>query len=892
MTVAMEVAFAGRSSELAAIRARAESAAAGAPGVVWIEGEAGAGKTALTDRAVEALPAGFTVVRAEADELAADVPLDLVAQLGVTGADGALPAALELLRDWASRQDAGPLAVVVEDLHWADPASRDALRTAARRLAADRVLLVVTSRPGGPADGWERLSGDPRRCTRIEVGALEPADVAELARLAGTALDARAVERLHVHTGGHALHVRTLLAELTPQQLAADGDLPAPRSLASTTIARLAELPAPARELALALAVLGRPVPLAIAGAVAGVDRPTEALEGLLRTGLVTWRPDGTETVVGFAHPLYRVAVHSDLSPTRRQAVHRAAAVRLGAAEALAHRVAAADGPDPVLVADLLDAAAAESARGARAVAARDLLWASSLETDPAAAERHLLDAATALLAEGQTARVDALRERIAGCAGPRRDLVLGALDWETGDARAAEQALHRAAAADDPAVSAEARARLGTLFMTQARGPEAIDVATGLLARDDLTAAQERAAWTALAVGVQHVRGAPAGLARLAERLPQAATDVPAADAALLTTRGTMRFYANRTGAAVDDLRAVLTLTRGGGGAPDTVARVHLQLAHLLVNAGAWDDAARHAGLAQALIDDERQVWMRAQVHAVRARLDACRGAFDDALTHLATARAAAEELGTVEATVTTIIAAATIGRARGDAAQVVAPFRALVGDGAGRPVPMATSLNWWPMVVSALIETGMLDAAREQHARLQAAVEERALDLAAPLASLRAQFLLADGDVDAAAAAFRDAVALIDADDHVLDRGETHHRLGRLLVAQGKRRDGVEALRRAREVLAGATPFVARVEADLEAAGIHAPRGAGRSPTDLTDRERDVVALVVRGMTNREVAAELYVTDKAVEYHLGNVYGKLGIRSRRELRAALGEA
>ncbi|RTL66283.1 MAG: helix-turn-helix transcriptional regulator [Pseudonocardiaceae bacterium] len=799
MAVATGIAFAGRASELAAIRACAEAAAAGAPGVVWIEGEAGAGKTALTDRGVEELPAGFTVVRAEADELAADVPFDLVAQLGVTGADGALPAALELLRDWASRQDAGPLAVVVEDLHWADPASRDALRTAARRLAADAVLLIVTSRPGGPADGWERLAADARRCTRIEVGALAPGDVAELARLAGVALDARAAERLHVHTGGHALHVRTLLAELTPQQLAAEGDLPAPRSLASTTIARLAELPGPARELALAPAVLGRPAPLAVAGAVAGVDGPTEALEALLRTGLVTWRPDGTETVVGFTHPLYRVAVHSDLSPTRRQAVQ----------------------------------------------------WASSLESDPAAAERHL----------------------------------------ETGDARGAEDTLRRAADADEPATSAEARARLGTLLMTQARGPEAIDVATGLLDRDDLTAAQERAAWTALAVGVQHVRGAPAGLARLAERLPQAAADVPAADAALLTTRGTMRFYANRTGAAVDDLGAVLALTRGGGGAPDTVARVHLQLAHLSVNAGAWDDAARHAGLAQALIDDERQVWMRAQVHAVRARLDACRGAFDGALTHLTTARAAAEELGTVEATVTTIIAAATLGRARGDAAAVVVPFRAMVGTDAPR-VPMATSLNWWSMVVSALIDTGRVDAARAQLGLLRAAVEERGLSLAAPLASLEAQLLLAGGDTDGAVARFTEAVTLVDPDDHVLDRGEVHHRLGRLLVAQGKRRDGVARLRRARDVLDGAIPFVTRVEADLEAAGIHAPRGAGRSPTDLTERERDVVALVVRGMTNREVAAELYVSDKAVEYHLGNVYGKLGIRSRRELRAALGEA
>jgi DNA-binding NarL/FixJ family response regulator len=52
------------------------------------------------------------------------------------------------------------------------------------------------------------------------------------------------------------------------------------------------------------------------------------------------------------------------------------------------------------------------------------------------------------------------------------------------------------------------------------------------------------------------------------------------------------------------------------------------------------------------------------------------------------------------------------------------------------------------------------------------------------------------------------------------------------------------------------------------------------------LTEREQDVAALVAKGLTNREVAAELYVSTKAVEYHLGNVFGKLGISSRRELR------
>jgi DNA-binding CsgD family transcriptional regulator len=74
--------------------------------------------------------------------------------------------------------------------------------------------------------------------------------------------------------------------------------------------------------------------------------------------------------------------------------------------------------------------------------------------------------------------------------------------------------------------------------------------------------------------------------------------------------------------------------------------------------------------------------------------------------------------------------------------------------------------------------------------------------------------------------------------------------------------------------------------VEADLASHGITAGRPGSRSPLELTDRERDVAVLVAKGMTNREVAAELYVSQKAVDYHLGHIFGKLGITSRRELR------
>jgi DNA-binding NarL/FixJ family response regulator len=98
-----------------------------------------------------------------------------------------------------------------------------------------------------------------------------------------------------------------------------------------------------------------------------------------------------------------------------------------------------------------------------------------------------------------------------------------------------------------------------------------------------------------------------------------------------------------------------------------------------------------------------------------------------------------------------------------------------------------------------------------------------------------------------------------------------------------------GIDQLRTAHQMLTpvGATPFVAQVDADLAACGLPStPTSRSRSALELTDRERDVATLVAQGLSNPEVAAQLYVSRKAVEYHLRNIYGKLGITSRRALR------
>lgn len=136
-------AFVGRETELAALQDCVRDALAGRARVVWVEAGAGSGKTALLRQALAGLPAGFRVVRAEADELATDAPLAVVAQLA-------------------------PVSPVVAPF-----AAGLALLTAARRLGEDRVVLLVTSRPGGLVeDGWERFSFDADRCRRVTLGPL------------------------------------------------------------------------------------------------------------------------------------------------------------------------------------------------------------------------------------------------------------------------------------------------------------------------------------------------------------------------------------------------------------------------------------------------------------------------------------------------------------------------------------------------------------------------------------------------------------------------------------------------------------------------------------------------------------------------------------------------
>jgi DNA-binding CsgD family transcriptional regulator len=886
----VEQVFVGRDAELTTISQRLAAAAEGHAGVVWIEGDAGFGKTALVRRVIGTLPSDFVVMSAEADELAHEQPFGIVSLLGAATSAGSFAAGLELLSLTGERHDHRPVLVVVEDMHWADAGSREALATMARRLDAEPVALLLTSRPGGgDADGWERIINDEMRCCTIQLGPMPEHQVGEWAHRLDIELTGAQAARLHRHTGGHPLYVKTLLHELTPGQLASSThDLPAPRSLASATIAALAELPEAANHLASALAVLGQRSPLAVVARVAGVAEPAVALESLLKTGFVQWLPGEQNTPIDFVHPLYRLAVYDDLSPTRRQALHRAAAESLGRVAGWPHRVAAAGSADDGLADELEKGAADEIRRGASGLAAKYLMWAVPLTTHRAVADSRLLRGARLLLADGQLERVGELVPEIEACdPGPLRDLVLGSYAYETGDADTAQQLLSSAAAEEDadPSVRADAHIRLSSFYLMQGEPVRQAQAAEAALSLGGADAQISRSAWGSLASAEFSLNGAPAGLAVLEKRLPELPADVAGADGELLAVRGLLRLYAAQTRSGIVDLRAAIRLSRAAFSQQHLPA-AHVYLARALYVVGDWDEALVHARAAQAIVTDDRLSWIRGRAESVIGTVAAARGSWQEAEACLAIAEGAARKASNAAwPELAARVVRSAICRARADAAGVVDALRPLMTDKRVVISQMAV-VAWWPVLVEGLINSGALKHAATELGRLQRHIDDTGMDIGGQVAGQRARLAAASGDPDGAATLFQLAIETIRPDDPLVDRGLVRHHYGRLLHARGNRREAVDHLRTAHELFAGvgAEPYRQAVAHDLASCGIRTT--TKQSPLDFTEREQDVVALVRKGMTNKEVAAEMYVSEKAVEYHLRNVYGKLGISSRRELR------
>lgn len=923
-----------RDVECDAIAAVLDRAVAGEGGPFLIEGPAGIGKTTLLATArAEAEARGMRVLRARGGVLEQELEYAVVRQLverAVLGAGEQRRAALlagpaapaagvlgaqppppdsgpihdpspDLLHGlgWlvAHLADEAPLLLLVDDAHWADPASLRALAYLARRLDGLRVALLVGARVA-EAGEVQPLLDELRLCAGPDV--VRPAELtaAGVGRLLsdafGTPVDGALADACAHATGGNPFFATELAAELAasherpgdvdPGAVAHTGPAAVRRSL----LLRLGHLGAPARALARAVAVLGGEGDLALAAATAGLgpDDAAAGVDALVAAGLLEGGP-----VLRLLHPLVRAAITEDTPPSDRAAAHRRAfralADRGAPDDALVpHALATVPGADPA-VAALLHRAATRALRTGAPESAVVHLRRALVEPPPSAERPAVLaalgraevrqgafadgvahlDHALEGLVHGP-ARTDALRDRaFAAFAGMGMQAAR-----ETVRAAAADLA---ARGQDDDALLLEADLALLAWLSGQRHGLE--------LERHGGLAGQTRAERTILALLAQerHATGAPpAVVVELAERALGGGRLVAEDTSEALSWY--MAAYALLTCEAHEAARATIEDALSDGrrrGSAFARAGALGTRAVLALNQGRPRDAEADARSAARGATPPVMAPVRA-AYVVLALVD--QGDLAGAESALVAGGLAHGPGGP---TVLRWIpwARLRLREAQGRTADVltdVAPLRD--DDAAGSPM---RALAWRALAARALARDGREDEARahadEHLAWARGWGRPGALGVA-----LRASALA--GASTGRVAGLTDAVAVLADSDLRTEEARARHELGVALLRQGHRRDGRAALTTALEVAVDCgADGVARAAADeLAVAGVPAARLRFDA---LTPSERRVAELAAGGGTNREIAQELFVTPKTVENHLTRVYAKLGVGSREALTAAL---
>ncbi|MET0422481.1 MAG: AAA family ATPase [Actinoplanes sp.] len=907
--------FVGRARESERLGNCADEVRSGASRLVVVEGEAGIGKTSLV-RGFTASLDDFTVLWATADPAESDFPYGVIGQLARrAGLDGfpllAEPAAGttphvvggQLLLLLGELQQPGrPVALVVDDLHWADRESTQALGFVLRRLWSDRVLTILATRPvvASADESLDRLLRSADQATKVELGGLGREEVGRLAQaMIDGPLTPGLGGRLHAYTGGHPLHVRTVLAEVPADVLRDDTQQrwPMPRSLHVAISAQLDGLPAETHELLEAMAVLDVRMPLSAVGRLADLPDPAHALGPALRAGLARWWPNEPQSPVGLVHALQRDAIYDALSPDRRRTLHAGAAELVGTAVSWSHRVAAAATTDEHLAAELERSGMAEAALGRNAVAATRLRWASALSAGRDDRERRLLTSCAQSLL---TLRADGalpLRPQVEDCApGPVRSCVLGIMDMMSGRIPTAEAHLNQAwqdarTRPGDGWVAALAGLFLAQITIASGRGAETVEIARRTLAFGDLDPATTDLTRALLATGRMWHEGPRAALDDLTH-LPAASVDVRDDNLDTLATRGVMRLFLGHLPAADADLRTVALRDRQGANSRLGPATLALQsVVHYL--AGEWDESESAAERARAVAASQDQLAFDAAGRFAAVCVDAGRGEWDRAGRRLDELSRIVQSFGSPPDIVYSSLAAATVAQARGDVAGIHRALQPLLDD-ADRLHLRYKPFRLWQqsLLVEALIGAGQVDDAEAVLRDLQAGHDGGYLrDVVARLTGQVAEARNRPRDAEET---YRRALSIeVDADVAPLYRAMLEHAYGKLLLATGStsRRDATTWLTRAHRRFSTlrAAPFQRRCEQDLAAGGLTTGESDSGRPLTLTERELSVAHVIANGRTNQEAAAELYVSQKTVEYHLSRIYAKLGISSRRRLADAL---
>lgn len=883
----------GREGELARLVRVLDEARTGRTAVAVVSGPAGVGKSALVRSWLTRIEVEPVVVSGEEGEQRLDLGVfdQLVRRLGGSPVLGERPDPVvgggALVRALAPPEGQPARVVVVEDAHWADEASMRALLFASRRLLVEPVVVVLVTRDEAAVpEGLVRLA-EHGVGEVVRLPPLTPGDVGEVVEaVCGVVLSSAGRRRLHIHTEGTPIHVRALLEELDTAVLDRLGaPLPAPRSFALVVAARLADLSPGAASLVTAAAVLGYRSGLAVAAKVGAVDDPLDALAGAVDRGVLVAEASGA--VVAFPHALVRAAVLDLLGPARRSTLHLAAARVLDGAAALDQRVAGTLVEDQALAAEVERAAWPAATAGEPSRAAGLLLDAARL----AGPRRHddlVIDAVMVLVSGGRVDEARGLRTTVAACVpSAKKDLVSGMLSLFAGD-------------------QAEAERLLAAAWATGGHHPRwpIRSVAAGYLAQ--LTSIQARSGdtlrWAERAFEASGSRLVPPALSvRLCQLEFMGRCDEVDAEIATAVAIPDLP----------DDVRAYLTLARAlvalwRGGYADAHRLAGEALHHarpLLSNrfglitlgylaeasfrSGRWDEATVHATTAVALGDDADQRWTAAFLHSMCVLPLAGRGAWDAAEAHVAAGLAAAARLDDIAST----------GHAR-SAAMWLAACRHRPVDVVSLAAPLRTAVHrasldhpgchfaWETLLVDALVDLGRVDEAGE-------VVDDLVRRAGGPAAALafaaRGRVAAARRDLDPARASFASADAALDPAVQPVEAALVDLAHGEVLRRAGQRGAALDRLSAATAGFTrlGARPWVERCHREVAACGATPRRRDDHARWHLTPQELAVARLVSAGATNREVATELVIGVKTVEYHLANAFRKLGIARRGELSA-----
>ena len=878
-----------------------------------VTGEAGIGKTALLDVARErAGDADVRVIATVGIEAEAELPFagfaeiarPLLEHLSVLPAPqaGAIRAALALaehpnpigsrlatcegllglLRAAGSER---PLLVLIDDAQWLDASSLVCIGYAGRRLEGARVGMLAAARTDA---GGAALAG--RFSDALPLHGLDRDDAARLLRASAGELAGTAVESMLDAAAGNPLALLELPALLSDHQrrgLAPFAAAPVPGGdLWEAFDRRAAALGTEAGEAALVAAASFDRALAPVVGACCELGVDVSALERAEEASVLTLRGDQ----VDFTHPLLRGVVYGRSSNAARRRAHSALARHAEPDAAAWHLATAALGPSAEVSAALEAAARRASARGAHTAAADAFERAAQLSEDARARAGRLLGAGLAAALGGDYERGTALLESVATVEQPRlRAAVwhLLALAWLSGAIRNAlsnhasltEEA--ERVAGLDPAAAAQLHADAAVIATVGGDCALALDSAEHAMALlpADGPAPVRRHAVAMLGLGLV-LRGRTAegraALDRADRLLPELDPVSPAAQTIAFGMHA--RVCVGRARQFRDELLALESATREAGD-------YGLMPYYLLLAAdagyriGEWAAAERHIDEAVASAEHSSQRGPLSLALVVRARLHAVGGRADAARADIEAAIAAAEPAGYRSIVLWARAASGFLALGRGDAEAAIDEL-----DAVERLVELThmedpLMVPWAPDRVEAYCRAGRIDDARRIAARLDAQARRSGVAPALALAA-RCEGLVGEGKFDAA---FERACTLHE--DAPFEAARTMLAWGSRLHRARRRGEARERLREAHAAFErlGALPWAEQALAELRAAGGRRTRAVDRD--ELTAQETRVARAVARGATNREVAAELFLSPKTVEFHLRLVYRKLGVRSRTEL-------